>query len=153
MHDAYRQRETAFATVMEDRADWDRATRRQRQLAVAADGELRRRHPAEPWPPLRSAEPAAAEAENNDPPVAEDMARRITDLAARHREFADRLAARQSLMIPAEDPDFGDLGPAFPSWKGTERGAILRPPPPEIIPFERLMEGVAGRDMDMEAGT
>jgi hypothetical protein len=154
MHDAYRQRETAFATVMEDRADWDRATRRQRQLAVAADGELRRRHPAEPWPPLRSAEPAAVpEAENNDPPVAEDMAQRIRDLAARHREFADRLAARQSLMIPAEDPDRGDLGPAFPAPKARDRGPILRPPPPEIIPFERLMEAVASRDMDMEAGT
>ena len=57
MHDAYRQRETALAAAMADRADWERATRQQRQLAVAADAELRRRHPAEPWPPLRSAEP------------------------------------------------------------------------------------------------
>jgi len=153
MHQAYREREITFAAGMEDRADWERATRRQRQLAVAADGELRRRHPAEPWPPLRSAEPAVAEAENHAPTVAEDMAQRIRDLAAGHRQFADRLAARQSLMIPAEDPDFGDLGPAFPAWKATERGAILRPPPPEIIPFERLMEGIAGRDMDIEAGT
>ena len=40
----------------------------------------------------------------------------ISDLAARHREFADKLADRQSLMIPAEDPDYGDLGPAFPAW-------------------------------------
>jgi hypothetical protein len=152
MHEAYWERETAFAAVMEDRADWERATRRQRQLAVAADGELRRRHPAEPWPPLRSAEPAVvADAENNDSTVAEDMAQRIRDLAAQHRDFADRLAERQSLMIPAEDPDRGDLGPAFPARKAKDRGPILRPPPPEIIPFERLMERVPGRDM--EAGT
>ena len=36
------------------------ATRQQRQLAVAADGELRRRHPGQPYPPLRSAEPEPA---------------------------------------------------------------------------------------------
>ena len=43
--EAYRQRETVFAGVMADRADWEAATRAQRHLAVAADAELRRRHP------------------------------------------------------------------------------------------------------------
>jgi hypothetical protein len=57
MHDAYRDREATFAAVMADRADWDAATRHQRHLAVAADAELRRRHPARQYPPLRSAEP------------------------------------------------------------------------------------------------
>jgi hypothetical protein len=38
---------------MADRADWDQATRVQRQLAVAADAELRRRHPGQHFPPLR----------------------------------------------------------------------------------------------------
>jgi len=37
LHETYRQRETAFAAVMADRADWDAATRAQRHLAVAAD--------------------------------------------------------------------------------------------------------------------
>ena len=60
MHDAYRQRETVFAAVMADRADWDTATRAQRHLAVAADAELRRRHPDQHYPPLRSAEPEPA---------------------------------------------------------------------------------------------
>ena len=46
-----------FAAVMADRADWDAATRAQRHLAVAADAELRRRHPDRQYPPLRSAEP------------------------------------------------------------------------------------------------
>lgn len=53
MHDAYRQRETALAMAMDDRAHWERATRRQRQFAVAADAGLRRRHPGQTWPPLR----------------------------------------------------------------------------------------------------
>ena len=32
------------------------------------------------------------------------------------RTFADRLADRQSVTIPSEDADYGDLGQAFPSW-------------------------------------
>jgi hypothetical protein len=57
LHDIYAERETTFAAVMADRADWDAATRAQRHLTVAADAELRRRHPARQYPPLRSAEP------------------------------------------------------------------------------------------------
>ena len=45
LHEAYRERESVFAAVMADRADWEAATRAQRHLAVAADAELRRRHP------------------------------------------------------------------------------------------------------------
>jgi len=52
LHDAYAEREATFAAVMADRADWDAATRAQRHLAVAADAELRRRHPARQYPPL-----------------------------------------------------------------------------------------------------
>jgi hypothetical protein len=47
---AYREREKVFAQTMADRADWDAATRAQRQLAVAADAELRRRRPASTSP-------------------------------------------------------------------------------------------------------
>src|ERR1700722_2793798 len=57
---AYRQREAVFAQTMADRAAWDQATRAQRQLAVAADAELRRRHPGQYFPPLRSGEPEPA---------------------------------------------------------------------------------------------
>ncbi len=42
----------------------------------------------------------------------------IKDLAAGHRAFADRLADQQSQTVPSEDPDYGDLGQAFPSWSG-----------------------------------
>ena len=62
LHQAYQQRETVFAAIMADRADWDIATRAQRHLAVAADAELRRRHPGQHYPPLRSAEPPPASA-------------------------------------------------------------------------------------------
>ena len=131
LHDAYRERESVFAGVMADRADWEAATRAQRHLAVAADAELRRRHPEQRFTPLRSAEPqAATDAQRaeltltagQDIPQAGQW---IKDLAAGRRTFADRLADRQSLMVPSEDPDYGDLGQAFPSWTGALEGCDL----------------------------
>jgi conjugative relaxase-like TrwC/TraI family protein len=157
MHDAYRERETVFATAMADRQQWEQATRQQRQLAVAADAELRRRHPGQQFPPLRSAEPE---------PVAQEQRAELTltageelpqlgqwirDLAAEHRAFADRLAERQSLRIPAEDPDYEDLGPTFPAWAAPDKDGILQPPKPEIQPSPRILERATGRDLDMEA--
>jgi conjugative relaxase-like TrwC/TraI family protein len=153
LHDTYRERETALAVTMADRADWEQSTRHQRQLAVAADAELRRRHPGQPWPPLRSAEPQPEHDNLNttlttDP---EDARQRIRDLAAWHREFSDKLAERQSLMIPAEDPDLEDLGLAFPAWAAPARDAILQPPKPRIQPSEQILEHIASREADMEA--
>jgi hypothetical protein len=156
MHDAYRQRETALATAMEDRTDWERATRQQRQLAVAADAELRRRHPQEPWPPLRSAEPEPEPEpapESGATPV--DMTatvRLIDDMAARHRELTAKLADRQSIMTPADDPDYDNLTQAFPDWTPTRRDAILQPPKPQITPSAPILELTAERDRDMEPG-
>ena len=54
-------------------------------------------------------------------------------------------------MIPAEDPDYEDLGPAFPAWAGPDRDAILQPPKPQIQPSPRILERAADRDPDMEA--
>jgi hypothetical protein len=142
---------------MADRADWDAATRAQRHLAVAADAELRRRHPGQHYPPLRSAEPDPA----TDSQRAEltltagqspgEMGQWITDLAAAHGTFAERLADRQSLTIPSEDPRYGDLGQAFPSWPRPARDAILQPPKPEIRPSLRVLERAADHDIDWEA--
>ena len=151
MHDAYRQRETALAVAMDDRADWERATRHQRQLAVAADAELRRRHPNQPWPPLRSAEPEPADSELCHPRKTRRRLRGlIDDLAARHREFTAKLADRQSIKVPAEDPDYEGLTPAFPAWAPPGRDAILQPPKPEITPSPRVLERVPGVDLDRE---
>jgi hypothetical protein len=50
MHEAYRDREAVFATTMADRFEWEQATRQQRHLAIAADAELRRRHPDHRFP-------------------------------------------------------------------------------------------------------
>jgi hypothetical protein len=158
LHEAYRERESVFVGVMADRADWEAATRAQRHLAVAADAELRRRHPEQRFTPLRSAEPRAATdaqraeltlSAGQDIPEAGQW---IRDLAAGRRTFAGRLADRQSLMVPSEDPDYSDLGQAFPSWTGLSRDAILQPPKPEIRPSARVLERALDRHADMEAG-
>ena len=157
LHEAYRQRETIFATVMADRADWDAATRGQRYLATTADAELRRRHPGQHYPPLRSAEPQPATQDQRDEltltvgqPTPEP-GQWIKDLAAGHRAFAGTLAERQSLTVPSEDPDYGDLGQAFPPWPGPARAAILQPPKPEIRPSPQVLRRAADRDADPEA--
>ena len=157
LEQAYRQREVTFATVMADRADWEHATRAQRQLAVAADAELRRRHPGQYVTPLRSAEPApATQAQRDQLTLTPDQPsgevdQWIRDLAAGRRTFADRLADRQSQIIPSEDPDYSDLGPAFPAWTGPGREPILQPPKPEIPPSPHILQRVMDRDPDWEA--
>ena len=157
LHDAYRQRETVFADTMVDRDDWEKATVQQRHLAVAADAELRRRHPDEHYPPLRSAEPEPATSDQREEltMTAGEETREtwqwIKDLAAAHRTFADRLADRLSLRIPSQDPDYGDLGQAFPPWPGPGHDAILRPPKPEIRPSPQVLQRAADRDADFEA--
>ena len=157
LHDAYRQRVTVFAATMADRDDWEKATVQQRHLAVAADAELRHRHPEEHYPPLQSAEPepaASAQREELTMTAREEtreLGQRIKDLAAARRTFADRLADRLSLTIPSQDPDYGDLGQAFPLWPGPGSDAILRPPKPEIRPSRQILQRAADRDADFEA--
>jgi conjugative relaxase-like TrwC/TraI family protein len=157
LHDIYAERETVFAAVMADRADWDAATRAQRHLAVAADAELRRRHPARQYPPLRSAKPprlTRAQRDELTPIIGEpirETGQWIKDLAVQRRAFAARLADRQSVTIPSEDPDYGDLGQAFPPWPASARDAILQPPKPEIQPSARILERALDHNLDMEA--
>ncbi len=79
------------------------------------------------------------------------MSQRVKDLAAGRRTFADKLADRQSLRFPSEDPGYGDLGPAFPPWPGMSRDAILQPPEPEIPPSPQILQRVMDRDADWEA--
>jgi hypothetical protein len=157
LHEAYRQRENVFAATMTDRADWENATVQQRHLAVAADAELRRRHPDQHYPPLRSAEPQPATDGRRDDlaitagELTGEPGQWIKDMAAAHRTFTDRLADRQSLRIPSEDPDYGDPGQAFPPWPGPGKDAILQPPKPEIRPAAQILERVIDRDADWEA--
>ena len=64
---------------------------------------------------------------------------------------ASKLADRQDLKIPSEDPDYGDLGQAFPAWTGARQDAILQPPKPEITPSPQILQRVMDRNGDLEA--
>jgi AAA domain-containing protein len=157
LHHAYRQRETVFAATMADRDDWQKATVQQRHLAVAADAELRRRHPGQHYPPLRSAEPESATPAQREELTltAGEQTREpgqwIKDLAAAHRTFAGRLADRLNLLIPSPDPGYGDLGQAFPPWPRPGHDAILQPPKPEIRPSPHVLQHAIDRDAGFEA--
>ena len=131
---------------MADRAEWQRATEHSRHLAVAADAELRRRGPAQRIEGLRSAEPEpVADAHREELTLAPDknigeMADWVQDLADQRQAFRDKLEERQALKVPSEDPDYEDLGPAFPAWNPPGKDAILQPPKPEIQPSAKIIE-------------
>jgi hypothetical protein len=157
MHDAYREREEIFAGAMEDRQAWEHATAEQRWQAVAADAELRRRHPGQRFDPLRSAEPEpVTQAEHDELALTgseqiREMGHWIEDLAAERKAFSNRLAERQSMMIPTEDPGYGDVAQAFPDWHGPDRDAILQPPKPEIRPAPKVLEAAREQEWEPEA--
>jgi conjugative relaxase-like TrwC/TraI family protein len=135
----YRTQEEGLAKTQEDRDLWDKLTRGSRYLAVAADSELRRRHPQQTISALRSAEPVVQDDAQLDRGQQPDWFAR---LAGQRREFAAKLEERQAVTVPAEDPDREDEGEAWPLWKA-ENEAILQPPKPEIRPA-REVERLAG---------
>lgn len=158
MQDRYQAQEHEFAKTMDDRAEWERATGQTRHLAIAADAELRRRHPEQQIELLRSAEPAPIdECEREQLRLKPDekigeMASWISNLAAERQAFREKLEERQGLKIPSEDPDRQDLGEAFPAQPEPGRDAILQPPKPEITPAEKILQLAAEPDSSPEAG-
>ena len=69
-----------------------------------------------------------------------EMAAWIRDLAAQRQAFREKIEERQGLMVPSEDPDWGDLGEAFPAWQAPGRDAILQPPKPQITPSAKILQ-------------
>ncbi len=131
--------------------------RRSRRLAIAANAELRRRHPGQKIEPLRSAEPTPvsdAEREQLHPAPDEEIGRitaRIRDLAAARQAFRAALASRQAMKVPSNDPGWGELGGAFLAGKTLWRDAILQPPKPHITPSARILQLTAEHDIEPEA--
>jgi hypothetical protein len=157
MTTAYTQREATLAAVMDDRRTWDQATGTRRHLAVAADAELRRRHPAEHHPPLRSAEPelpAAAQPAGLTLTAETDISEPspwISELATEHEQFAQRLAQhkhQRGILRPSEP--VGALDRAIAWRAGTQ--PLLQPPKPEIPPTGQVLERVGQHELELEAG-
>ena len=157
MTTAYTQRETVLANVMEDRQAWDHATEDRRRLAVAADAELRRRHPRQPYPPLRSAEPEPiSDAQSGDPTVAPgtgipEPSPSIRELAAAHETFATRLAEKLQDIQDEQAQRHHDRAGELPARR-TPAQPLLQPPKPEIPPSTRVLERAGQYQADREAG-
>jgi hypothetical protein len=139
----YRGHEATLGEVMEERRLWDTLTQGSRRLAVQADSELRRRFPDRKLRPLQSAEPSVP-----DEPLAQPGW--LAELNEQRRLFREELQARQNVMIPPEDPDWDDEGPAWRAWDA-QHDAILQPPKPEIQPAEGVLEAARQRDTEPEA--
>jgi hypothetical protein len=140
MEAQHREHESILSEVTEERGLWDKLTDGSRRLAVQADSELRRRHPDRKIRPLESAEPTAPD----EPTVELGW---LAELTEQRRVFREELETRQNVMVPAEDPDWEDEGPAWRVWEG-QRDAILQPPKPEMQPAEGVLE--AARQLDAE---
>ena len=152
---AYRRIEARLEEAMDDRRAWEQITAAARRLAVAADSELRRRNPDKPIEPLRSAEPRGPEYDEITKPQPEagpaETPDWATQLAEQRRAFQERLAERQNVMVPDEDPDYEFIGQAWP-WQERDPDAILQPPKPELRPCGGI-ERIAEYEMpEMEAG-
>jgi len=139
--------ESILAGLMDDRRTWEVATEAQRRLAVAADTELRRRHPEMRIESLRSVEPGEVtdeqRAELDVLPEAQQEYQPpgwVRELTEARKVFGEKITDRQSVMEPHEDRDYEDVGLAFPSWQQQDRDAVLQPPKPPIPPSERLAE-------------
>jgi hypothetical protein len=157
MAHCYQGQETIFVQTMADRQDWEHATAHSRRLAIAADAELRHRHPDFRIHPLYSAEPTpVSDIEREKLTLVPDqridqMAAWIRDLAAQRQAFREKIEERQGLMVPSEDPDWGDLGEAFPAWQALGRDAILQPPRPQIMPSAKILQLAQEHDTEPEA--
>jgi hypothetical protein len=157
MRDHYRQQEAIFAQAMADRLEWEDITVLTRHLAIAADAELRRRHPSQQIEPLRSAEPAPpSETDREELTLIQgqkisEMAAWIRELATQRHMFRAKLEQRHLLKVPSEDPSWQDLGEAFPAERTPARDEILQPPKPQIIPSAKILQLAAGRDPEPEA--
>ncbi len=138
----HREHEAMLGEVMEDRRLWDKLTEGNRRLAVQADSELRRRHPDRKIRPLESAEPSVPGEPLSQPGW-------LADLEEQRRAFREEAEARQNVMIPNEDPDWEDEGPAWQGWEA-QRDAILQPPKAEMPPAEGVLEAVRERDAEPE---
>jgi len=143
----YRQRQEIDAALMEDRQEWARLTEGSRHLAIAADSELRRRHPDQLLPPLRSAEPQPPQDELSPVPAdCAETAEWITRTAEQRTAFRARADERRGVKVPSENPDYEPEGEAWPSWPGHDREAILQPPKPDLRPSPRVIERAADRE-------
>ena len=122
---------------MARRQEWEQATARSRQLAIAADAELRRRYPDRKIEPLRPAEPG---------PVS-DAERQHPDLIPHQRNAQP---ARIRDLVLSTDVACSGPGEASPALRTRWPDAILKPPKPQITPSGEILQHAAEHDIEPE---
>jgi hypothetical protein len=149
MRDHYQLQGEVLAQAMADRREWEQATAHSRRLAIAADAELRRRHPDQKVDSLRSAEPALlsdTEREQGRPAPGQEISRLQQEL------LRVTLQNRQALKIRTEDPGWSGLDTLFSTRRTLGQAAILQPPKPSIVPSTRILQRAAEHEVEPEAG-
>ena len=157
LDDHYQQREQDLTQDIAARQEWEHATEPSRRIAIAADAELRRRHPGGRSSPCvlpNQPPPATPSASNRIQPRTGCSPRQQRgdphDPAIQRQVSRAEIDERPLLLAPGEDPVWGDLGKAFPAWQAHGRDAILQPPKPEIIPSARILQLPAERDTECD---
>jgi hypothetical protein len=158
LHDLYQQREQTLARAIADRQEWEHATEQSLHLAIAADSELRRRHPDRKIEPLRSAAPTPAGATERERLYVashQDLGETtawIRNLTAQHQAFRAKIKERRRSLVPNAELGWADLSEAFPTWYSPSRKAILQPPKPQIAPSTKILWLSREKDLEWEAG-
>jgi hypothetical protein len=139
-----------FSAVQDTRRQWEAITETTRRTAIAADIELRRRHPDLRIELLRPSPAETEQPRDGSPgktsdahvqlelgltpasPDAEvpELVRRIHENALLTQAKLDELA---HMPLPGEAEDDLSPGLAWPVPSGPERAAVLQPPQPEIL--------------------
>jgi hypothetical protein len=143
MENFYRAQETELDQTMQLRRAWELTTEHSRRQAIAADTELRRRHPTRRHEPLRSAEPVVADEQSEQLALVVGALHYetpdwITHLAEERRTVQSRLRERGDARFEHQ---------ARPTWS---RDAVLQPPKPEMRPSQAVLNRAA--ELDREAG-
>ena len=157
MRDHYQQQGQALAQAMADRQEWEHATARSRHLAIAADAELRRRHPDRKIESLGSARLGAVndserelmQEAREDEPI--EAVTSIRELAAQHQAFRARIGETHRQAAQTKDSGRAGLGKTLLTPWEPRREAILQPPKPQIIPSSEILQLAGERDIEREA--
>ena len=102
------EHERVFAEQAGLRDRWARLTEGSRMVAVAADGELRKRHPDEKLDPLRAAEPVISEQDRAELSYVGNTLQSpeiVGRIADRQADDEDRLAQMETETIPGEEDE------------------------------------------------
>jgi flagellar biosynthesis GTPase FlhF len=156
-----------LAEAQETRRQWEALTEPTRRVAVAADLELRRRHPDADLDPLTSAEPgipAGQESQSSETAlrpqhevlgqpalgltpetVDEAIPAQLQRIRENMRTAQARIDDLRDTRVPSEDPDEMGLGLAWDVLARRDRDAILQPPRPEITSASEIVRRAQGR--------